>query len=475
MKRTPNTYFKYNHVVAFILYVVATVFFDSCQTTEEVNPAVPARQWFEQNLGTQSWDAWPYGTTVQSIDWSSAITNADVTEVPLRVQGQVTGHLYNRKVDTEGESYFRLVLWPEKDGYDAAVIQLIPENGKVPRHLGEIKQSEFSGLVLANRGGGRKYATLFSNGKSQENSNLSGARTESWQCFTVCHRATITVGNYSSTTLYCDDYCYYYDDTQWQVPMPPEGGGGGEWVFDYGSVIGGGGSSSGPWTSAFPTNPSNGDLFELTDPSGIVTKYIYNSSTNAWEVYEVTLPVGAVTVQADRYPFLQNSVPSGFIVIGTDGFIYEYTGTNWIGIPVSICPANFNFVSVTTNNLWQEAAISNAYVRLVYSGTSFTNITVNLPTLYFGLPYYNIEGNLVYSPWQAKDIATRAYNEAERDLVNYFKEYPYMTEAHYQNYWLGQMQYHVSIRTAGLGRIGTSGSINPSNPVIPVIFVPCRP
>ncbi|MBL7841809.1 MAG: hypothetical protein JNJ75_16810 [Cyclobacteriaceae bacterium] len=146
-----------------------------------------------------------------------------------------------------------------------------------------------------------------------------------------------------------------------------------------------------------------------------------------------------------------------------------------VSLPAPICPKNFEFVPVTTNNLWQEAALSNAYVRLVFSGKAFVNVTVKLPTLYFGLPYYNVTGKLVYSPSVAKDIAADVYNDAERALVDYFKKNPYLTEGQYQLYWIGKLRDFMNSATGGLGRVDSKGSINPSRPIIPNDYQPCNP
>ena len=457
---------KFGLLLVYLLFLVV-VFLDSCETGDEANPVATAQQWFNQNIASQEWDAWPLGTTAQSVNWQSAVYVGGVIEVPVALTGSVTARLYDGNEGMDEEPLVRLILWQEGPSYSAAVVRFLHEGGNVPSHMHDMRASGFSGVVLINRGDGKKYAALFNEGERQGEKIETSGRTNTTYCYTICDRLTISAGGSSRTQFYCDNYCYSVMD--WQIPQMGEG----DWVFDLGSVSGG--SSTGPWTQALPNGPSDGDIFELLDPSGVITVYIYNAATTTWEILVINVP--AVVVTAQNYPFLAN-IPTDFSVTGPDNFLYNYSETlaSWIGTPSKkICPENFNFVSVTTNNLWQEAAIANAYVKFVYSGTAFVNIRVNLPTLYFGLPHHNINGVLVYSPYEAADIAVEVYNDAEKALVEYFKQNPYLTEAHYQNYWLGRMQYYMDIYTAGLGRVGTTGSLNPANPVVPANFVPCTP
>ncbi|MBB6112204.1 hypothetical protein SAMN05421821_117141 [Mucilaginibacter lappiensis] len=69
-----------------------------------------------------------------------------------------------------------------------------------------------------------------------------------------------------------------------------------------------------------------------------------------------------------------------------------------------VCPSNFAFVGVTTHDLWQESVVTQLYCHLASDGAlpeQTTALTVEIPEIHFGLPFYNVEGDLVYSAQQA--------------------------------------------------------------------------
>jgi hypothetical protein len=332
MKHPPQKSIRYFY---YFFFWITAVCLDSCETPEETHHGIThPRRWFEQNLST-GWDAWPKGSTVQSIEWQNAITTGFLVEVPVRLQGKISAHMYDGTgAEIAGVSTVRLVLWPKDDGYEAAVLQFVLHNGQIPRSLTEMEASDFSGLVLANRGGGqKKRAALYEKGKLQRQSDVPAARTQTWVCNTICERVTITVGGYSGTQFYCDDSCY---EDEWQIPMPPEGGGGdGFFIFPLGTVSGG--NSSGGWSNGFPPNPNHGDIFEVRDPSGLVFVYIWNSFTNTWEILYGNIPEVLVTAQS--YEFLYG-IPTDFIITGPDNFVYKFNETlqAWVSRPAIIDP-----------------------------------------------------------------------------------------------------------------------------------------
>jgi len=110
--------------------------------------------------------------------------------------------------------------------------------------------------------------------------------------------------------------------------------------------------------------------------------------------------------------------------------------------PDYTCPANFTFVSVTTNNLWQEAELTNIYCNLIYMANGSPVVTlVRIPQLFFGMAYYNVDGNLVFSQNTAKATAADALNEAEREMRNRFSRYPTLTALQLQEYWVDRTNY----------------------------------
>jgi len=138
------------------------------------------------------------------------------------------------------------------------------------------------------------------------------------------------------------------------------------------------------------------------------------------------------------------------------------------------CPANFSFVSVTTNNLWQEAELTNIYCNVVYlNGSGSHAVMVNIPQLYFGLPYYNVNSQLVYSQNTAKAISADALNMAEYDMREYFKTHTTMTAGQLQQYWVQRANIRMMELTQNKGRISRYGSESPANPVPAIPYSAC--
>lgn len=141
------------------------------------------------------------------------------------------------------------------------------------------------------------------------------------------------------------------------------------------------------------------------------------------------------------------------------------------------CPDNFSFSSTTSSNLWQEGRLTNIYCTLGVIDLStglLTNVrAVELPQVYFGLPYYNVEGNLLYTQNQAKAIAADALNLAEYDMRQKYKSDTDLTSAQLANFWVARMNYYMGNYTNNHGRVGRTGSINPANTPPSRAYHPC--
>jgi len=136
-----------------------------------------------------------------------------------------------------------------------------------------------------------------------------------------------------------------------------------------------------------------------------------------------------------------------------------------------ICPGNFTFVSVTTNDLWQEAAISNIYCTTMNSlGYSKT---VTIPILYFGVPYYNVSGKLRYTRQEAQNMATDCLNYGEWRMRRYFKNFPAATAAELSEEWIKEANNWMTKVSKGSGKIARKGSLNPAQPVTARAYIGC--
>lgn len=138
------------------------------------------------------------------------------------------------------------------------------------------------------------------------------------------------------------------------------------------------------------------------------------------------------------------------------------------------CPENFYFVSATTHDLWQEAAISDIRLNCIYTNT-WTRQTIirslNIPILYFGAPWHDKYGLQIFSRIQAQNIFAYALNDAEAIVRSTFRENPTLTEGELEELWISKMQQFVAGYLPA-ARIGRTGSTNSKVPIPPVPFDP---
>lgn len=103
-------------------------------------------------------------------------------------------------------------------------------------------------------------------------------------------------------------------------------------------------------------------------------------------------------------------------------------------------------------------------------------LNVNVQSeVHFGLPYYNIEGSLVYSKNDATLIAADAFNEAEFQMRKAFKANINLTSSDLARIWLNQIKLQIQAMTKGRGRAGITGSrdmIKGFPP--PIVYTPCK-
>lgn len=126
-----------------------------------------------------------------------------------------------------------------------------------------------------------------------------------------------------------------------------------------------------------------------------------------------------------------------------------------------VCPTNFSFVSVTTHDLWQESVVTGIYCNLAIIGTTQQGfIRVEIPEMHFGLPYNNVEGELVYTKQQAAEIAADAFNLGEYKMRQAFKNNPQLSTVELAQIWINQAKQKMLILSKGRGRVGTTGSAN---------------
>jgi hypothetical protein len=153
---------------------------------------------------------------------------------------------------------------------------------------------------------------------------------------------------------------------------------------------------------------------------------------------------------------------------------------NPINKPLGPCPQNFTFVAVSTNNLWQEAALTNIYSDILMKSrlendVKLQHLTIDL--LYFGLPKYNSEGKLLYTDREAADLASRALDKAEDNTHEHYRKNPNTSAFDLRNFWLREIKGLFQNLTNGKGLVNTAGSINPTNVVPKRQYDPslCKP
>lgn len=120
-------------------------------------------------------------------------------------------------------------------------------------------------------------------------------------------------------------------------------------------------------------------------------------------------------------------------------------------------PRKFNFVTVTTNGVWQEAAVINIHFNIASTDRNTPSRRVVLPTMYFGMPTR-------YSPRQAAVNAARAVHEAESRAYVYARDNPSKMDYQIAAFWIEQINILMGEYS---GKAGKQGSINPSQPVSP--------
>lgn len=98
---------------------------------------------------------------------------------------------------------------------------------------------------------------------------------------------------------------------------------------------------------------------------------------------------------------------------------------------------------------------------------------VSLDKVYFGLPYYNVEGELVYSNRNAAEISADVLNIAEYEMRNKFKDNPQLTSYELAQYWLERMKHHMNEISTNRGRVDKYGSTNNPVPVVHRAYAPC--
>ncbi|KIA96892.1 hypothetical protein OC25_00305 [Pedobacter kyungheensis] len=236
---------------------------------------------------------------------------------------------------------------------------------------------------------------------------------EAQNCYTdvspVYGMSCVTVETYTDCTPYVKGYNYTTVCTD--IPTVGDGDGGG--VGGGGSGGSGGGSGSGGGTA--PTLPEVSDEVPDSEPS-----------------------------ESD----------------------YAYT-----------CPDNFDFAGVTLHELWQEAELTDIYCNLgIYdfmTGTVNNEKYVQIPQVYFGLPYFNVEGKLIYTRNEAKAIAADAINSAEVDMRKKYKANPYLSSGQLAEYWVKRIDIRMKEYTKGLGKAGKTGSTNTTQTPPKKKYAPC--
>jgi hypothetical protein len=147
--------------------------------------------------------------------------------------------------------------------------------------------------------------------------------------------------------------------------------------------------------------------------------------------------------------------------------------------PLGACPQNFTFVPVTTHDLWQEAALTNLFmdVKMKDRFGNLENQHFNIPVFFFGLPKFNVEGQLLYSEKQAAGLASKAINEAENNTREYYRKNPALTASGLNIFWVSELKDIFKRVTATKGRASTGGSTNTTNVVVPRPYDPnlCAP
>ncbi|MCO5724108.1 hypothetical protein [Robiginitalea marina] len=94
-------------------------------------------------------------------------------------------------------------------------------------------------------------------------------------------------------------------------------------------------------------------------------------------------------------------------------------------------------------------------------------------SLTFGLPKYNIDGDLLFTRNMARELAAGALYIAITDLKRYFRKNPTLRQSDYQRYFINQLRATWIDLTNGLGTIDQLGSNHPQTAANAITYDPC--
>jgi hypothetical protein len=136
---------------------------------------------------------------------------------------------------------------------------------------------------------------------------------------------------------------------------------------------------------------------------------------------------------------------------------------------VFTCPDNFTFTGATIHNLWQQAGISNSYCNLARTNPQ-TGQTVmrqlQVPIMYFGMPYKNQTGGIIFTPYQASVRAANAINEGEYAMRTFWKNNPNASDEQLRQKWISMADAALKEDTYGQGMVTKTPSANPTTPPV---------
>lgn len=141
-----------------------------------------------------------------------------------------------------------------------------------------------------------------------------------------------------------------------------------------------------------------------------------------------------------------------------------------------ICPQAFQFVIVTTHELWQTACIANAHCNIkFYDGDSrqYVERHVEVPKMYFQCPFKDTFGIVVLTPYMATLYATQAFNDGENAMHDAFKADIYLTSSQLSSLWLSTANSIFLGLTRGAGRVTATPPFNSINTIPIVNYVAC--
>jgi len=203
---------------------------------------------------------------------------------------------------------------------------------------------------------------------------------------------------------------------------------------------GGGTSSNGGISQAFPTNPQNNQIHEFVDSEGTYKKFKFNEQKNQWDLVETRLLEVTVRAKPLEFPFLNIPWPADKLtILGPDFLNYTYNleFMIWYGMYciqnqlVNPCLQNTanhvldpSLVS-NYNKIIQEIFNSNDNVNLILRDNVplGSNVTGNTPLPVIDGENLNVtiqlNANLLGNSSQ-EYIASTIYHEAFHALIHYF-------------------------------------------------------